>query len=152
MRDNIMFYPAVVLMIVEAAAVIFLVCAWRKAKREHREYVAKIPPFARELMPMGAVTYAIACSHCKNRHNLSGGKCHRCRCEIESGFEVDPATFMKWIPVTERLPERGAEVIVCSHRMILPVVFTTNFWDTNHDNWLGITHWMPLPEPQKEVE
>lgn len=37
MRDNIMFYPAVVLMVVEAAAFIFLVCQWKKAKRQHRE-------------------------------------------------------------------------------------------------------------------
>lgn len=95
MRDNIMFYPAIVLMIVEAAALIFLAWAWRKAKREHREYVAKNPSFARELMPMGAVTYAIACSHCTNRHNRNEYKCHRCRCERESGFEIDPATFME---------------------------------------------------------
>ena len=58
----------------------------------------------------------------------------------------------QWIPVTERLPKRGADIIVCSHRTIKPVVFTTYFWDEKHDNWLGITHWMPLPEPPKEVE
>lgn len=34
MRDNIMFIPAVILMIVEAAAFSFLVCAWFRAKRE----------------------------------------------------------------------------------------------------------------------
>ena len=33
MRDNIMFYPAVVLMIVEAAALIFLIWAWFRDKR-----------------------------------------------------------------------------------------------------------------------
>lgn len=56
----------------------------------------------------------------------------------------------KWIPVTERLPERGQEVIVASYRMIKPVVFVTIFWNKEHDNWYGITHWMPLPEPPKE--
>ena len=55
-----------------------------------------------------------------------------------------------WIPVTERLPERGQEVIVASYRMIKPVVFTTIFWSKEHDNWYGITHWMPLPELPKE--
>ena len=34
MRDNIMFIPAIVLMVVEAAAVIFLVTEWRKAKKK----------------------------------------------------------------------------------------------------------------------
>lgn len=56
----------------------------------------------------------------------------------------------KWIPVSERLPEQGQEVIVASYRMIKPVVFTTIFWNKEHDNWYGITHWMPLPEAPKE--
>ena len=34
MIDNIMFYPAIVLMVVEIAAFIFLVTSWFKAKRE----------------------------------------------------------------------------------------------------------------------
>ena len=34
MTDNIMFIPAVILMVVEAAAFSFLVWAWFKAKRE----------------------------------------------------------------------------------------------------------------------
>ena len=98
MRDNIMFYPAIVLMAVEAVALVFLIWAWRDAKRKQAEAVRKNPPFARELMPMGEVTYAIACSHCKNRgpkgnDKAAADRCHRCRCEIESGFEVDPDTF-----------------------------------------------------------
>lgn len=56
----------------------------------------------------------------------------------------------QWIPVSERLPEQGQEVIVASYRMIKPVVFTTIFWNKEHDNWYGITHWMPLPKPPKE--
>ena len=54
----------------------------------------------------------------------------------------------RWIPVSERLPERGQEVIVASYRMIKPVVFTTIFWNKEHDNWHGITHWMPLPSTE----
>ena len=34
MTDNIMFIPACVLMVVEVGALIFLICAWIKAKRE----------------------------------------------------------------------------------------------------------------------
>ena len=37
MRDNIMFYPAIVLMVVEAAAAIFLIWSWRAAKK--RRYI-----------------------------------------------------------------------------------------------------------------
>ena len=34
MRDNIMFYPAIVLMIAEAVASAFLIWAWRDAKKK----------------------------------------------------------------------------------------------------------------------
>ena len=37
MRNNIMFIPAIILMVVEAAAFIFLVCSWLKAKKEAKE-------------------------------------------------------------------------------------------------------------------
>lgn len=37
------------------------------------------------LYPMGPVTFAIACSFCKN---IGSDKCVRCKCEIESGFEL----------------------------------------------------------------
>ena len=37
------------------------------------------------LYPMGALTFAIACSHCKNRNSE---KCIKCKKEIESGFEL----------------------------------------------------------------
>ena len=46
---------------------------------------------------MGALTYAIACSHCGNR-NKDAETCRKCRCEIESGFEVDPR--IRLFPVT----------------------------------------------------
>ena len=34
MTENIMFYPAIVLMIVEAGALAFLIWAWFRAKKE----------------------------------------------------------------------------------------------------------------------
>ena len=74
-------------------------------------------------------------------------------------------TIQKWIPVTERLPERGKKVL-CYHK------FSGEEWtdweDTIAENtfngfcvggerkavwdWQGdfVTHWMPLPEPPKE--
>lgn len=33
MRDNIMFIPAIVVLLACAASLIFLICAWIKAKR-----------------------------------------------------------------------------------------------------------------------
>lgn len=57
-----------------------------------------------------------------------------------------------WIPVTERLPERGQEVIVYSGGILSPTVFAYHFWNKDFTSWAHITHWMPLPEPPKEVE
>ena len=34
MKENIMYYPAIVLMIVEAGALAFLIRAWFRAKKE----------------------------------------------------------------------------------------------------------------------
>ena len=98
MLDKIMYTIGNILMVVVAGALVFLIRSWKVAKRKQREAALDNPPFARELMPMGAVTYAIACSHCKNRgpkgnDKAAADRCHRCRCEIESGFEIDPATF-----------------------------------------------------------
>ena len=59
---------------------------------------------------------------------------------------------MKWIPVTERLPEQGQEVVVYDGGVIKPKVFCYLFWDKNFTSWTRITHWMPLPEPPKEAD
>ena len=58
----------------------------------------------------------------------------------------------EWIPVTERLPEQGQEVIVYDGGVLKPKVFAYHFWNKDFDSWTRITHWMPLPEPPKEVE
>lgn len=58
----------------------------------------------------------------------------------------------RWIPVTERLPEYGQEVIVYSGNVLKPVVYGIHYWNKEFNSWAHITHWMPLPEPPKEEE
>ena len=53
----------------------------------------------------------------------------------------------KWIPVSERLPERGQEVIIYTGNIQKPTVLAYQFWNPKYDTWAHVTHWMPLPTP-----
>ena len=62
----------------------------------------------------------------------------------------------RWIPVTERLPDVGSRVIACGEKGGVFVVksegITTGFGRMDGaSKYRSFTHWMPLPEPPKEV-
>jgi hypothetical protein len=65
-------------------------------------------------------------------------------------------TIQKWIPVTERLPE--VETPVLTYREtgqnveLLWQRGCQKRWDYDEFTPCPVTHWMPLPEPPKEVE
>ena len=83
-------------------------------------------------------------------------------------------TVQEWIPVTERLPERDKEVLLivhgwkdrlyytgCLHRQEAERSWLTGIeskasdwkiWGFSYLREPIVTHWMPLPEPPKEVE
>lgn len=83
-----------------------------------------------------------------------------------STFSAVPVRFIdeqptvevpRWIPVTERMPENTADVLVFRPKMKIEIGISCRI----NDEWLRygkdlhgndvITHWMPLPEPP-EVE
>ena len=71
--------------------------------------------------------------------------------EIERMVVTDK---LRWIPVTERLPEAGERVLCYCRANIYEVMKmrTDGDWvyDTNHVYMHSfVTHWMPLPEPPK---
>ena len=60
----------------------------------------------------------------------------------------------RWIPVTERLPEKRKWVLCrCEANIIEVLRWENNEWyhDPMHVYYPSfVTHWMPLPEPPKE--
>lgn len=75
-------------------------------------------------------------------------------CQDASCFQLDGCDYYreaaaKWIPVTERLPEKHEWVLVCSRLVKMRTDFISNdgHWYATPD----VTHWMPLPEPPKEA-
>ena len=65
----------------------------------------------------------------------------------------------RWIPVTERLPEDGSDILAvlsyCGEVRIIPANYDRGVWYDCIFNRVAehITHWMPLPtapEPPKE--
>ena len=56
----------------------------------------------------------------------------------------------RWIPVNERLPEVNTAVLTRWRDGVFSVEwrFPSGEWTTG----AGVTHWMPLPQPTKEVQ
>ena len=103
----------------------------------------------------------------------SVGGCARHWAEvIADGLIANGVTVQEWIPVTERLPdvidtylvvvkfaydwEKEYEIEVdvatydpyCENTIIDGCWITYNDWNEGQD-YLHVTHWMPLPEPPK---
>lgn len=49
----------------------------------------------------------------------------------------------RWIPVTERMPDVGVEVLVYSEIIGICV----DYYDGDTVGYFDVTHWTPLPEP-----
>lgn len=62
----------------------------------------------------------------------------------------------KWISVEERLPDEPGEVLACVYGRICIAWYSNRCFETPSGMVFyacenAVTHWMPLPEPPKEV-
>lgn len=77
------------------------------------------------------------------------------RCELLEGEIAAVKAERRWIPVNERLPDRGSNVLCTWHGKYHHICYmdtSTNiadWWDGATDEPLSQkpTHWQPLPEP-----
>lgn len=89
-----------------------------------------------------------------------GGMVHRVMKNWWNAGYKEPSnsgTPNRWIPVSERLPEQGQEVICqCRANIIKALKLDANFdWyqDADHCYMSGfVIAWMPLPDPYAESE
>jgi 8-oxo-dGTP pyrophosphatase MutT (NUDIX family) len=67
------------------------------------------------------------------------------------------ASVPKWISVEERLPDDSQDVLVFFVYGVAPITgIDVDSYNHRAKRWVNIddavTHWMPLPDPPKEVE
>lgn len=81
--------------------------------------------------------------------------------DLDSMNEANIALYgalPKWIPVTERLPEKDGAFITAYSKGGVSQNWYMTFhhgggkWYQNSEDTGEVTHWMPLPEPPKEDE
>ena len=67
---------------------------------------------------------------------------------IDSQPTINPEP--NWIPVTERLPEEGGDVLYCDIDEYIHMGHRyANTWWSDCEKVKNVTAWMPLPEPYK---
>lgn len=118
-----------------------------------------------------ASTFCESCEKCS--HSNEHGDCYNgLERSAADAIEELQKQLPKWIPVSERLPEEKCKCLVYKkHTGLSALVSFTNdlesidkydfqgqkrwgffYYDSEYGfcESLGVTHWMPLPEPPKE--
>ena len=73
-------------------------------------------------------------------------------CRPSAQPTADVVERSRWIPVTERLPERKSFALVTDLLEVEEAYYDSdgNWWQVWGDRLKNVTAWMPLPEPYRE--
>ena len=81
-------------------------------------------------------------------------ECEACGSKTQSVIESLQKKIPRWVPVTERLPDKRKWVLCrCEANIIEVLRWENNEWyhDSMHVYYPSfVTHWMPLPKSPKE--
>lgn len=76
---------------------------------------------------------------------------HGAELEAESANAIEELRKPKWIPVTERLPEKHQWCLVVGENLYdMDFINSRGVWTIHDKPYAPIAYWMPLPEPPKE--
>ena len=76
--------------------------------------------------------------------------CKICGKPVTTGIVVHAECLPQWVSVEDRLPETAQDVIVFDGRNVT-FACKLGVWYGEFSRAINVTHWMPLPEPPKEV-
>lgn len=83
--------------------------------------------------------------NCIKDGKYTGDSCFGCPVNVDQCEIRDKVYRKRWIPVEERLPEEGQEVIVSDGNYVYLVEYDSDFGFDDVD----ATAWMPSPEPYR---
>jgi hypothetical protein len=79
---------------------------------------------------------------------------NKVRTGFNAGWEAyaqASGSAQRWIPVSERLPEKGTCALIWMPDIQLIAAFNADeTWTAENDDPLPVTHWMSLPQPPTE--
>lgn len=79
------------------------------------------------------------------------GYCHQGDNEVEESFDmaIKALENSRWIPCSERLPNKGQYVLVSTdENRVITATFEGDYWGSVFDlDWEEVLAWMPLPKP-----
>ena len=67
-------------------------------------------------------------------------------------YKAGVIPFPKWIPISERLPDRKSFALVTDFGEVEEAYYDSDghWWQVWGDRLKNVTAWMPLPEPYRE--